>query len=280
MGVQIVTDSTADIPKSMAQRLGIEIVPLKVHFKDKQFIDGVDIDSPTFFKMMRESKDIPTTSQVNPEEFEPIFRRIRDKGDEILGIFISSKMSGTAQSAFIARQTLGDEGIHLVDTGTVTFAEGLLVLEAVDMAKNGMDAASIAARLEELKTKCRLYAVVDTLEYLKKGGRLSPASAILGTVLNIKPIITVEDGLVDAVGKARGTQKAFAWMEQQMEKTGQTLNGKRVAVGHSDSPEKLAQLKEWLFARWSPAETVVSEIGTVVGTHAGPGCTGFAFIED
>jgi len=280
MGVRIVTDSTADIPKSMAQRLGIEIVPLKVHFKDKQFIDGVDIDSPTFFKMMRESKDIPTTSQVNPEEFEPIFRSIRDKDDEVLGIFISSKMSGTTQSAFIARQNLGEEGIHLVDTGTVTFAEGLLVLEAVDMAKNGMDAASIAARLEEMKGRCRLYAVVDTLEYLKKGGRLSPASAMIGTVLNIKPIITIEDGLVDAAGKARGTQKAFAWMEQQMEKTGQTLNGKRVALGHSDSPEKLAQLKDWLYERWSPAETVVSEIGTVVGTHAGPGCTGFAFIED
>ena len=280
MGVCIVTDSTADIPKSMAQRLGIEIVPLKVHFKDKQFIDGVDIDSPTFFKMMREAKDIPTTSQVNPEEFEPIFRRIRDRGDEIVGIFISSKMSGTAQSAFIARQTMGDEGIHLVDTGTVTFAEGLLVLEAVDMANNGMDAASIAARVEALKAKCRLYAVVDTLEYLKKGGRLSPASAILGTVLNIKPIITIDDGLVDAAGKARGTQKAFAWMEQRMEKTGQTLNGKRVSLGHTDSPEKLEQLKEWLFGRWTPAETVVSEIGTVVGTHAGPGCTGFAFIED
>jgi len=280
MGVRIVTDSTADIPKSMAERLGIEIVPLKVHFKDKQFIDGVDIDSATFFRMMREAKDIPTTSQVNPDEFEPIFRRIREAGDEILGIFLSSKMSGTAQSAFIARQNLGDEGIHLVDTGTVTFAEGLLVLEAVDMAKNGMDAASIAARLEEMKGKCRLYAVVDTLEYLKKGGRLSPASAILGTVLNIKPVITVENGLVDAVGKARGTQKAFDWMEQQMKKNGQTLNGKRVALGHTDSPEKLAQIKEWLMKRWAPTETVVSEIGTVVGAHAGPGCTGFAFIED
>ena len=280
MGVRIVTDSTSDIPRSMAERLGIEIVPLKVHFKDKQFVDGVDINSATFFKMMREAKEVPTTSQVNPDEFEPIFQRILDGGDEILGIFISSKMSGTTQSAFIAQQTLGEDRIHLVDTGTVTFALGYLVLAAVDMVKEGMDAASIAAKLEEMKGKCRLYAVVDTLEYLKKGGRLSPASAMIGTVLNIKPIITIDNGLVEAVGKARGTQKAFDWMEQQLKKTGQTLTGKRVALGHSDSPEKLAQLKEWMMERWTPAEVIVSEIGTVVGTHAGPGCTGFAFLED
>lgn len=280
MGVRIVTDSTSDIPRSMAQRLGIEIVPLKVNFREKQFIDGVDIDSPTLFKMMRESRDIPTTSQVNPDEFEPIFKRIQDAGDEIVGIFISGKMSGTAQSAYIARQALGEAGIHIVDTGTVTFALGLLVLAAVDMAREGLDAAAIAGRLEAMKNRCRLYAVVDTLEYLKKGGRLSPASAMLGTVLNIKPIITIENGLVEAVGKARGTQKAFAWMEQQMKKTGQTLDVKKIAVGHSDSPEKLAQLKEWILSRWAPAEIIACEIGTVVGTHAGPGCTGFAFMED
>lgn len=280
MGVCILTDSTADVPHNLAQRLGITVVPLKVLFGGKQYIDGVDIDSPAFFRMMRETREVPTTSQVNPDEFEPIFRRIRAAGDEIVGIFISSKMSGTAQSAYITRQAMGDEGIFIIDSETVTFAEGQLVLEAARMAAEGLDAATIAGRIEEMKRKCRLYAVVDTLEYLKKGGRLSPASAMLGTVLNIKPIITIENGLVEAVGKARGTQKAFDWMEKQVQKTGQTLTGKRVNLGHTDSPEKLAQLKEWLLARWTPAEITVSEIGTVVGTHAGPGCTGFAFIED
>lgn len=280
MGVHIVTDSTADIPRSMAERLGITVVPLKVHFTDRHYVDGVDIDPPTFFRMLRESKEIPTTSQVNPDEFEPVFKHIRAEGDEILCVFISSKMSGTAQSAYVTRQEMGEEGIYIVDSGSVSFAEGLLVLEAVDMAAQGMDAASIAAKLEELKKKCRLYAVVDTLEYLKKGGRLSPASAMIGTVLNIKPIITIEDGLVEAVGKARGTQKAFDWMEKQMENTHQTVDNKRICIGHTDSPEKLGQLKEWLLARWTPVEINVCEIGTVVGTHAGPGCTGFAFIED
>lgn len=278
--VRIITDSTSDFSPARAQELGIQVVPLQVHFGAECYRDGVDITNREFYEKLAASQELPTTSQVNPDQFAQVFQACVDAGDEAVGLFISSKLSGTCQSAMIARSMVDEERIFVVDSQTVTFALNLLVEEAVSMRDQGASAREIAARLEELSQRVRLLAVVDTLKYLKKGGRISATAAVVGGMLGINPIIGLglkEKGVVECPAKARGKKAAFRWLTEEFRRVPPDP-AYRVSFGHSDSPSALAECRAAFQDLVDLDRALVGDIGAVVGTHAGPGAAGIAYI--
>lgn len=274
--IRILTDSTSDLSPEQQKALGVEVLPLRVHFGEESFRDGVDMTNHEFYTRLRACQELPHTSQVNPDEMESVFKPRLDAGDEIVGIFLSSKLSGTCQSALIAADNLDAKRIHIVDSGTVTFGLGLLVTMAARYRDQGMPAGEIAAAVTDLSRRLRLYAVVETLKYLKMGGRISAATAMVGGVLGVTPILNVRDGVVEAAGKSRGRKGAFQWMEKKLTAEPADLS-LPVAFGHTDAPEAMAECKAYFSALLPLTDVVEGEIGSVVGTHAGPGATGIAY---
>lgn len=276
MDVKIITDSTADIPQKRRAELGVESVPLTVRFGDKEYKDGVDLTNEQFFEMLQKSGQLPTTAQVNPEEFEKVFAPYAQSGPEVVGIFISSKLSGTFQSAGIAKGLLGAENIHLVDSASVTFGLALLVFEAVKMRDAGYSAQQICEALEEKKKRLKFYAVIDTLKYLYMGGRLSATSAFFGSMLHIKPIITMKDGALAAFDKKKGNRAAA-------QRIGEVLAQEKpepgtIVFGDTGAAQTLELIRQAVAGTEDISGSEQVAIGSVVGTHAGPGCAGLAYI--
>ena len=278
MAVRIITDSTCDIPISESKALGIDIISLKVIFGDQEYLDGRDISNKEFYDKLRSSEALPTTVQVNPENFYGVFQTYVDEGDEVLGIFISAELSGTFQSAVIAKEMLSSEQIYLVDSQNTSFGLAVLIYEAVKRRDAGDGAAEIAAHLEELKERLSLYGAVSTLKYLKKGGRLSASSALIGGFLSIKPIVTIENGKVIAAGKARGEAAAFKWLAERV-KAEQPDSQYDIIFAHADAPEACRTFQETLSKIYPLSHFRELLIGTVVGTHTGPGCVGISYIR-
>ncbi len=278
--VRIFTDSTCDLTPDRLAELGVKMVPLTVFFADASYLAGVELSTSKFYEKLRDAKEIPTTAQPTPAAFEDAFRQSLEAGEEIVGIFIGDRMSGTVQSATIAKQALNDDArIHIINSETVCLALGLLVEIAADLAKKGENAQSITETIESLKSRARIYAAVETLEYLKKGGRLSATSAVLGTMLNIHPLVTVQDGLVQSVGKARGRKGMMEGLRKLTVAEGIDLSYP-VLFGHADAAENLEkyQAASQDLVAGAPAQ-LYGEIGAVVGTHAGPGIIGIAYIR-
>ena len=275
--IRILTDSTCDLTPNQRRDLAVEVIPLRVHFGDEVYRDGVDITNADFFARLRTAEALPHTSQINPDEFVTFFRPYLEAGDEVVGIFLSSRLSGTFQSARIAADELGDpKGLHLVDSNAVTFGLGLLVAMAARYRDAGISAADIAAAVAALSPRLRLYAVVETLKYLKMGGRISSATAVVGGMLGVTPILSVQDGVVEAAGKSRGRKGAFQWMEKRLE-TEPMDPTLPMAFGHTDAPEAMAAIKDYFLPILQPQDVLEGPIGAVIGTHAGPGATGFAY---
>ena len=277
--VRIITDGTSDLSVQRGLELNVHVMPMRVFFGQDSFVDGVDITREEFFARLTSGDVLPTTSQLNPEDFLEVFQKYVDQGDEIVGIFLSTELSGTCQSACIARDMVEGGEIHIVDSRTVTFALDLLVEEAARMRDQGLSAAQIAAEVEKLAQRTRLLAIVDTLTYLKKGGRISAATAAVGGLLGIKPIVGVDSrGTVEALGKARSMASGLEWIARHI-KQAPADPGRPVAYGHSNAPERvplcMEALKEVLPQDLPP---VVGSIGAVIGTHVGPGAVGVAYI--
>jgi DegV family protein with EDD domain len=205
MAIRIITDSASDITQVEAAAWGVQVLPLRTIFGQEEFLDGITIDHETFFQKLIESDVLPTTSQLSPFQYEEPFRQAAEAGDEVVCITLSSKLSGCYQSASIAA---GDLPVVLVDSLNVTIGERLLVERAVQLRDQGLSAREIGRQLEEEKSQIRLIALLDTLEYLKKGGRISSAAALAGSLLSIKPVIAVEHGEIAILGKARGSKTA------------------------------------------------------------------------
>lgn len=277
MAVRIITDSTSDIAPGEQKTLGIEIVPLLVRFGQEEFVDGVTLTSRQFYDRLKRGGDLPATAQVSPERFERVFQKYGEE-DEIVGIFLSSELSGTYQSALLAKKMLNRENIRLIDSRSVTFALGLLVYEAVRLRDRGCSAAEICDRITALTGRLRFYAVVDTLEYLRRGGRLSSASALVGTVLHVKPVITLKNGLVEAIDRQRGRGAALESVARLVRQDPPDPEYP-VLFGDSVAPEMTDRLKETLRGCYAPENSRTLELGAVVGTHAGPGSAGLAYIR-
>lgn len=276
MAIRIITDSTSDIPMERQAGLGIEIVSLTVHFGSEEYIDGVSLTNSQFYQKLAACEELPTTAQVNPEKFEQVFRSYGEE-DEIIGIFISSGLSGTFQSAQIAKDLIHSDRIHVIDSKSATFGLALLVYEAIRMRDEGKTAKEICTEIESLISRMRFYIALDTLKYLKMGGRLSSSSALLGTMLRIKPIITLKDGVVDVADKKPGTKAAVEAVAQRA-KADRPDPNYRIVFGDSAAPDRTLMLKSFLEGEVDIAASETVAMGAVIGTHAGPGCAGMAYI--
>lgn len=273
----IVTDSTADIPEELIQRLGIRVVPLKVMFGEEALLDGVDIKAAEFYRRLSGTEKLPTTSQPSPADFTAEYLRIQEEnpGAPIVSIHISTGMSGTFQSATLGKSLLEDEAanITLIDSLSASYGFGLMVVRAAELAQSGASAAEIEAEVERLKSARKLYFLVDTLEYLQKGGRIGRAAALFGTLLNIKPILSIDkEGVIYAVEKARGRKKVLARVVELFKEELGEAGRVNVAIGHTVQPESADEILALLRQNFEVGDVVYSHIGSVVGTHVGPGC--------
>ena len=272
MAIRIITDSTCDISIKKADEMGVEIVPLKVTIDGRTYLDKFELTNEEFYEKMAKAEEIPVTTLAAPHDFINIFNQYPE--DDIVCITVSSKLSGTYQSAVIAKAETERDNVYLVDSCNVTIGAAILVENAVKMAENGVSAADIAAKLNEIAPKIELYAVVDTLKYLVRGGRLGKASGAIGTVLGIKPVLRVRDGNIESVGKERGMAKAMAKMKALVMESDYADNGYGITYGHSNNEEGMNSFIELMNTdgnRYS--------IGSVVGTHVGPGAVGVAVVN-
>ena len=277
MSVRIIVDSTTDLPQQTARR--VTVVPLTIHFGGHQYVSGVDIDARKFYEMLVEGDVLPTTSQPTPYAFTQVFQEAVDAGDTVVCITVSSKLSGTYQSACIAAADFPGK-VFVVDSLTVAIGGGILTEYALSLTDKGMDAEEIAWKLMQKREKVRLLALLDTLEYLKKGGRISSAVAFAGGLLNIKPVIAVADGEVKMLGKARGSKQGNNLLVQEIDKAGGVDFEKPLLLGYTGLSDAL--LQKYIVdsaALWQGKveQLPVSIVGSVVGTHAGPGAVAVAF---
>lgn len=277
MSVRIIVDSTTDLPSQTARR--VTVVPLTIHFGERQYVSGVDIDARKFYEMLVEGDVLPTTSQPTPYAFTQVFQETVDAGDTAVCITVSSKLSGTYQSACIAAADFPGK-VFVVDSLTVAIGGGILTEYALSLVDKGMDAEEIAWKLLQKREKVRLLALLDTLEYLKKGGRISSAVAFAGGLLNIKPVIAVADGEVKMLGKARGSKQGNNLLVQEIDKAGGVDFEKPLLLGYTGLSDAL--LQKYIAdsaALWQGKveQLPVSIVGSVVGTHAGPGAVAVAF---
>ena len=279
MKTRIIVDSTSDLMPDARAR--VTVVPLTVHFGDEEFIDGVTIDHKTFYEKLVETDVHPTTSQATPAGFMAEYEKAKQAGESAVVITLSSKLSGTYQSAVIAA---GDyENIYVVDSGSVAIGGGILVELALRLLDQGLEAPEIAAQLEAEKEKVRIVALLDTLEYLKKGGRISKTVAFAGAVLNIKPVVSVTDGEIQMLGKARGSRMGNNLLVQEIEKAGGVDFSKPVLLGYTGlSDAVLLKYIEDSRQLWEGGLDQVryTSIGSVIGTHAGPGAIAVAFFKN
>ncbi|WP_145023732.1 DegV family protein [Paenibacillus sp. Y412MC10] len=271
----IVTDSTADIPEDIAKQHDIHVVPLRLMFGEDTFEDGVDISAEVFYKRLVQSEQLPTTSQASPADYMQVYQEIMNEypGSPIISFHISSGLSGTYQSATIAKSMLeGDPDITIVDSKSASYGFGLLVVHAARLAAEGKTAEEIVRSVEEVRRQRKLYFLVDTLEYLQKGGRIGKAAAMIGNLLNIKPILSIdEEGIIYAVEKVRGRKKALARILERFREDLGGVQNINVAVGHTADPASAEPVLEDLSRDFRLQEVVLTNIGPVVGTHVGPG---------
>ena len=278
MKTRIIVDSTADLIPEIKNR--VHVVPLTVHFGDEEYIDGVNIDHKTFYEKLIETDVLPTTSQATPDAFIKEFEKVKKANESAIVITLSSKFSGTYQSAKIA---VGEyENIYLIDSGTAAIGVGILVELAFSLLDSGKSAEEAVQILEEEKKKIVIVALVDTLEYLKRGGRVSKTVAFAGNVLNIKPVLPVTEGNINLIGKARGSKRGNNLLVQEIDKAGGIDFSKPAFLGYTGiSDALLLKYIEDSKHLWEDNldELRYTTIGSVIGTHAGPGAVAVAFFK-
>lgn len=278
MKTRIIVDSTSDLLPEYKSR--VHTVPLTVSFGSEEFVDGVTIDHSTFYQKLVETDVLPTTSQATPAAFAKEFEKAKEAGEAAVVITISAKLSGTYQSAVIAAEDY--ENIHVVDSASGSIGGGILVELALQYLDEGLDAEAIAQRLEKDKKNIVVVALVDTLEYLKKGGRISKTAAFAGGVLNIKPVLSVINGEISVLGKARGSKMGHNLLAQEIEKAGGIDFTKPVLLGYTGlSDALLLKYREDSRALWADGleEIRYTTLGSVIGTHVGPGAIAAAFFK-
>ena len=277
MSVRIITDSGSDIIEKLD---GLTVLPLKVIFGDVTYLDGVNLSHEEFYEKLVESDTLPTTSQVNPYEFEQSFAEAVQAGDDVVAIILSSKLSATYQSAMNAAMNFPGR-VYVVDSLNVAFGMRILVEYALRLRAEGLSAKEIAGKVESAKSRVHTIALLDTLEYLKRGGRISAAAAFAGGLLSIKPVIAVDEGKVAILGKARGSKQGNNMLMETARKFGVDFD-MPLALGYSGLSDKL--LQKYItdsHVLWEGHEDKlrIVTIGGTIGTHAGPGAIGVAFFE-
>jgi len=272
--VKIVTDSAQDFEPKLLESLGITVVPLNVHFGDESFKDGYELRGKAFYEKLESSTEIARTSQPSPWDFEQVFARLTEDGSAVLAITLSSALSGTYQSAIIARQALPDRQIEVIDSKSASGMYGMMAILAQEMADQGKSLAEIAASVKRMSENAVTVFCVDTLDYLAKNGRIGKAAHFLGTLLNMKPVLSLDkEGYVTALERVRGKEKDRV-IRRMVEITKEWLAGEDeiyLGISHANAPNEAAVLKEQAQSAFRVARLFETEIGAVIGTHTGPG---------
>lgn len=276
----IVLDSTSDFPEARGRFPNMRVVPLYVRFGEESFRDQLEIGSHDFYEKLRTSPALPTTSQPTPQDFLSAFEELAAY-ERVYGLHLSAKLSGTFQSASLAAEQLGGDRVRLVDTETASLAVGLLALAIQRRLARGTTDEEVEELILRFKRENGVVFTVSTLEYLQKGGRIGRAQALAGTLLNVKPILSVADGVIVPIGKVRGRQRALEEFARAFTQATEDRPGLRIAIAHADAPEWIDVLTD-LVRRLRPQAEVelVENLGAVVGTHAGPGAVGFFWFQD
>lgn len=274
--IAIVTDSASNVPAEVAHELGIRVVPLYIIFGDESYLDGVDLDAPSFYAKLKTSSVIPSTSQPTPAAFMEIYNELLKEHDYIFSIHASSELSGTYQSAMLARAGLDQARVEVIDSRLATVCQAFVVIEAARAVVRGASVDKVRQRITEVMASVRLLFVVDTLEYLQKNGRIGKAASLVGSLLSLKPILTLEDGVVAAREKALGSRKAFSRVVQLMQDEIGSAPVSIMAV-HSGAPDKAEELVQEAQAHFNCVEIGVTDVGPVIGAHTGPGAAGIAW---
>ena len=281
MSIRIITDSASDM--SPAEHPALRVLPLSVTFGADVYMDGVDIDHQRFYEMLVERDELPKTGQVNPYAFSQAIAEAREAGDEAVIITVGAKLSGTNQSARTALAEAPGGDVFVVDSNNVTLGERVLVEYALRLVDEGRSAAQIAAAVEAVRDRVVVIGLLETLEYLVRGGRLSAAAGAVGTLLNVKPVVAVEDGLIVQLGKARGSKNGRNLLNQKVEKAGGVDFSMPLALGYTGLSD--AVLKKYIedsAALWAghvENELPIHTIGATIGTHVGPGAVAVAFFR-
>lgn len=274
--IKLICDSLSDIPKELIDKYDIHVVPLTVIFDGKEYIDGIDLSKQEFYKMLRNSEDMPKTSQCTYIQFRDAFKKYLNKGNDILYIGGSSVASGTFQSAMMAKNDL-DGNIYMVDTQNLSIGSGCLLLSASEMLERKADIKDILNHLENLKESVKVLFTVDTLEYLQKGGRISLAKATIGNMLNIKPVLSIEEGLVKPINQVRGKKQVVSKILSLIkENFGEDLTKKRIILGFGDNNKEFNSFVEKLKEDFKIDEIISVNVSTCICAHSGPGIIGIA----
>ena len=276
MRVAVVTDSMADLPREMADEHGVSVVPLTVIFGEEAFLDGVEMNAHDFFARLKTSSVMPSTSQPSPADFIQVYDDLLGKYDHIVSVHASHKLSGTYQSACIARDTLESRSIDVIDSKQVTMCEGFAVLEAARAAQRGASPEEVCQAALRVAGSVQLLFTVDTLEFLERNGRIGKAASLLGTLLSVKPIIHLDDGEVAPRDRVLGARRL---LPRVMELMNEAVGSGAIcaAVLHTDAHEKAEEWRREIEKEFKCRELIVNEVGPVVGTHAGPGAVGVAW---
>ena len=279
--VAIVVDSTASIPADILKPDSIHTMPLRVNWPEEEtlsFRDVVELSAQDFYRRLRESEEIPTTSQPSPGEFVQLFNEVAEDADEIVAVLVSSEISGTMQSAQFALNMVEGANIHLVDSKTTAMALGMIALQCAEMAQAGKSSEDIIHFAQQAAEDSRTWVLVDTLDYLHKGGRVSGSRKMIGNMLSMKPLLHVVDGRIELFGTVRTRKKAINTMLDIIEVEIKTKQRVHIAMMHADALEQAEEVAAIIQERYAPEKLHIADISPVVGTHTGPGALGIAHL--
>lgn len=278
--IAVVTDSTADLPRDIAQQYGMHVMPQTLIMGGRTWRDGVDIHPAAFYELLRTSPDFPSTSQATAGEFEALFREAYQGVEGVVAVLVAGSLSGTINSALVAAANMPDVPIEVVDSRAASMQQGFIALAAGREAAAGGDLQAVANAARSLVGRVYVFFVIDTLVYIHRGGRIGAAARLVGTVLNVKPVLALTDGHVEVVAKIRTRRKALDKLFQLVTQRVSPGDRLHAAVLHVAAPEEGRSLADEVEARFHPVELVRSECGPVIGTHVGPGTVGVAFYCD
>lgn len=276
--IRIITDSLCDMTMDYAKKLKIDILPLTVRFGETDYKCGIDLTNEDFYDKLENSNEAPSTAAVNPYDFEEIFRKYINAGDDVVAILFSKYMSATFQSAAIAADNIESDKLRLIDCENGAMGQALLIETAVSMRDNGLSADEIAKKIQALLPKTKTYIIVDNMDFLNRGGRISKSAEPVGSQMKIHPVLQLLADGVKPVDKVKGRKSCNAWLINRLKENAPDTDYKLV-IGHSNAPDRAEALKEQLKEAGITNEIFITCIGPVVGTHIGPNCLGIGYIE-
>lgn len=272
--IKIITDSASDIRREDAEKWGICVLPFTINVDGEEYHTGVDISSAEFYEKLKECKEIPTTAQITPVDFSKIFKEYTDEGYEVLYLSLSAKASGTFNNAMLAKSMVEEENanavIELVDTQRFAYIYAWAAIRAAEMAEEGKTIGEIKQAVMDFMDSYDVYVIAQSLKYLEKGGRINKASLVMGNVLDIRPLLSIRNGLIEAIGSIRGSKKIVAKLFKKIQESGYSQEGKAILVVHGDMPEEAEEIKKLMEDHFAPKEILVREVGPTIATHIGP----------